>query len=155
MSIWNLVLRRTLVMLARASAKWRVHDGIRVGVVVPSHMDSEMCYGRTLYALQLIERTVPYRWQRLRRDVREVLCFGTGRSSALGAYVAWSRTCLIDPRHVLDPAASPLDLAATILHEATHARVTGKGVKGALTRERVEALCRRAERDLLEKFGKE
>lgn len=153
LNMWNLLLRRTLVVLARASTEWREHDGIRVGVVVPRSMDTEICYGRILYALQLIEQTVPYRWQRLRRDVREVLCFGTGRNGGLGAYVPWSRTCLIDPRHLLDATVCPLDLAETILHEATHARLARHRCVGAVAQERVEAICRRAERDLKRKFS--
>jgi hypothetical protein len=150
---WNTFLRGALVTVARASAEWRDHDGIRMGVVVARSMDEETCYGRIRFAVQIIEHCVPYRWKRMRRDVREILCFGTGRDAALGAYVPRSRTCLIDPRHVLDPAVSPLDLAQTILHEATHARLH-RHVKCERLRhnERVEAICRRAERDLNDKF---
>jgi hypothetical protein len=85
----------------------------------------------------------------MRRDVRGILCFGTGRDAALGAYVPLFRTCLIDPRHVLDPHTSTLDLARTVIHEATHARLHEKGIREALKHsDRVEAICSRAERDL-------
>jgi hypothetical protein len=83
----------------------------------------------------------------MRADLSAVLCFGTGRDAALGAYVPLFRVALVDPRHVLDPSVSTADLAKTILHEATHARLhQRRAFKASSVRSRVEALCDRTER---------
>lgn len=130
------------------SSEWRNVEGVRVGVVVPAGMNEEACYKRIETALQLINRTVPYRAARLRRDMRGILCFGTGRDASLGAYVPLYRICLVDPRHVVDAVVEAQDLARTILHEATHARLHRCGFPEAVVgSKRVEAVCERAERD--------
>jgi hypothetical protein len=122
---------------------------MRVGVLVPTGFDEEECYARISAALHLIDSCVPYRARRMRRDVAAILCFGTGADAALGAYVPLFRVCLVDPRHVLNPRTSTLDIARTIIHEATHARLHMSGIRRALKpSERVEAICARAGRDV-------
>lgn len=148
----TLALRRVLLWMAMRAAEWRDMRGVPVGVVVPAHMNEGQCYERIGAALELIESAVPYRMRRMRKELRGVLCFGSGRDAALGVYVPMFRVCILDPRHVLNERVVLDDIARTILHEATHARLHQLGVRGAtLGGRRIEALCVRAEQDYARK----
>lgn len=147
-----LALRRLLVWTAMRAADWRLVKEVPIGVVVPTGMNEEYCYERIEEALWLIDSAVPYRFQRMRKDIRGILCFGTGRDSALGAYVPLFRVCIVDPRYVLDKRVTTDDIARTILHEATHARLHQSGIRRAnLGGHRIEAVCVRAEEDYTRK----
>jgi hypothetical protein len=58
------------------------------------------------------------------------------------------RICLVDPRHVADPAVGPPEIAKTILHETIHARLHRQRVQGTVVYDaRNEAVCDWAEHD--------
>jgi hypothetical protein len=55
--------------------------------------------------------------------------------------------CKLDPRYILDKTKSPEQIAASIVHEATHARLWRRGIEYQENlRSRVEAVCVRRER---------
>src|SRR5206468_10704074 len=68
------------------------------------------------------------------------------RIPCCGAYVPETRICLVELTFVVNRDFTPTQVAATILHEAMHARLDNAGVKydpaGAAKHER---FCRRAE----------
>lgn len=144
-----------VIWAAMRVADWRRLRGVRVGVVNPPGMDEEVCYERIERSIALIDMITPYWSGRLRRDISGILCFGTGRNPVLGGYMAIYRICILDPRHVLDPRARPVDVASTIVHEAKHARFHRRGIRRSqLGNVRIEAACARAERDFRSKYDR-
>lgn len=94
-------------------------------------------------ALGLIERYVPHHFRRLRRDVDRVL---VQRYACRGAYLPEGHTCLVELTFAVNRDFSPSQIAATILHEAMHARLHRVGLPLAMAdRARQERFCRRAE----------
>lgn len=94
-------------------------------------------------ALGLIERYQPWHFRRMHRDFARIQ---VRRFPCRGAYFPETRTCLVELTFVVNPEFTPTQVAATILHEAMHARLDNAGVKyestGAAKHER---FCRRAE----------
>ena len=94
-------------------------------------------------ALGLIERWVPHPFRRLRRDVDRVL---VQRYACRGAYLPEGHTCLVELTFVVNRDFSTAQIAATILHEAMHARLHRVGFRLEMAdRARQERFCRRAE----------
>lgn len=87
-------------------------------------------------ALQLIAKHGPRFSARLQRDVKRVLFAEVSG----GRYLAGLQTCLIGVAYARRVA--PLDLAMTIVHEATHGRLSRAGFRyEGECRERIERLC--------------
>jgi hypothetical protein len=94
-------------------------------------------------ALALVERYQPWRLRHLRRDVREIAVI---RFPCRGAYFPETRTCLVELTFVVNREFTPTQIAATILHEAMHARLDNAGVKyDPASAAKHERFCRRAE----------
>lgn len=94
-------------------------------------------------ALELIERYQPAIFRRMRRDFARIL---SQRYPCRGAYIPDERTCLVELTFTVNPEFSLPQVAATILHEAMHARLDRMGVHGEnVSRAREERFCRRAE----------
>ena len=94
-------------------------------------------------ALALIERHQPANFRRMRRDFARIL---SKRYPCRGAYIPAERTCLVELTFTVNPAFTLPQVAATILHEAMHARLDRMGVRSELvSRAREERFCRRAE----------
>lgn len=94
-------------------------------------------------ALALIERHQPSNFRRMRRDFARIL---SKRYPCRGAYIPAERTCLVELTFTVNPAFTLPQVAATILHEAMHARLDRMGVRSELvSRAREERFCRRAE----------
>ncbi|MCC6929113.1 MAG: hypothetical protein IT359_09005 [Gemmatimonadaceae bacterium] len=94
-------------------------------------------------ALALIERTQPWRFRHLQRDLRH---FWVVRYACRGAYFPDDRVCMTELTFLdrRDITAAPV--AASIVHEGMHARVDCMGVRRAgRDRAREERLCRKAE----------
>jgi hypothetical protein len=97
-------------------------------------------------ALDLIARYQPWRFRRLRRDVAQLW---VRRYPCRGAYFPQARACLVELTFLANPEFSPAQVAASIVHEATHARVDRMGVRDReRLRSREERLCRKAELEL-------
>jgi len=99
-------------------------------------------------ALALIERYAPHHFRRLRRDFDRIL---VQRYACRGAYLPEAHTCLVELTFTVNRDFTPSQIAATILHEAMHARLHRAGVPLEMAdRARQERFCRKAEIE----FGK-
>ena len=93
-------------------------------------------FGRVQRALELIDRYDPRRLDRIRRDVRAI----GGVSDGMNHYEEASRTIVLSLPAVLWD--TPAELALTIVHEATHGRISDRGIRYYLeNRDRIEAAC--------------
>lgn len=94
-------------------------------------------------ALGLIERYTPHHFRRLRRDFDRIV---VQRYACRGAYLPDERACLVELTFTVNRDFSPAQVAATILHEAMHARLHRLGFPLDMAdRARQERFCRRAE----------
>ncbi len=94
-------------------------------------------------ALALIGAHMPHNLRRLRTDVS---CIWVKRWPNRGIFFHDTRIMVIDTTFVVNPTFVPAQVAATILHEGVHARVTAMGVDRRYTNiADEERLCRRAE----------
>ena len=95
-------------------------------------------------ALLLIKQHSPLDYARITRELERIwvsLSF-----HGLGEYNHSLRACLLDERYVADPATSIEQIACTIVHEATHARLERYGIGyEEQRRARIEAICFRRE----------
>ena len=94
-------------------------------------------------ALGLIQRYVPHRYRRMQRDVNE---FVVQRFPCRGAFFPAERAILTELTFLVNPSFNTAQIAASIVHEATHARVAS-ALRGEVAnrRPREERLCRLAE----------
>jgi hypothetical protein len=106
-------------------------------------IDSEHVFARLDSALALIEQYQPSHFRRMRRDFSRLQ---VRRFPCRGAYFPETRICLVELTFVVNPEFTPTQIAATILHEAMHARLDNAGVKyEATAAAKHERFCRRAE----------
>jgi hypothetical protein len=104
---------------------------------------------RVADALELIEREDPRRFARIVHDARRVVLIPAAGSA--GEYWHHFRAIVLDVGHVR--AAEPVALAATIIHEATHARIKRAGIPSPpALRERIELRCVAEEISFVTKF---
>jgi hypothetical protein len=130
------------VRMALWFSKRRRVDGLWVGVAFEDQ--PEPILRRVEAALRLIKERDWLRYDRLRRDLERV--WVDLLPGGLGSFVRNVWACKLDIRFVMDEATSIEMIAATIVHEATHARLFRRGIgyEEAL-RQRVEAVCVRRE----------
>ena len=95
-------------------------------------------------ALDLVRSHAPLRYAYLNRDLPRIL---VGPSHGLGECHAAVGICLLKFEYVVADATTPQELALTLVHEGTHARLdrAGVGYVGAERRARIERLCTQAE----------
>ena len=96
-------------------------------------------------ALLLIKQHSPLDYARITRELERIwvdlVLYG------LGEYRHSLRACILDERYVADPATTVEQIASTIVHEATHARLERYGIEyEEQRRARIEAICFRRER---------
>jgi hypothetical protein len=97
-------------------------------------------------ALDLVAAHAPHCYRRLRTDLTG---FVVERFPCRGAFFPDSRECLVELTFTVNPRHALAEIAASIVHEATHARVAHWcGGRPAEDRAREERLCRRAELEL-------
>lgn len=93
--------------------------------------------------LALIELYVPHHFRHLKRDFAHIV---VERFACRGAYFHEQRACLVELTFTVNPDFSDAEVAATILHEAMHARLHQLGFPLEMEdRARQERFCRRAE----------
>jgi hypothetical protein len=98
---------------------------------------------RLAQALDLIASAAPRCFRRLSDDLSGFL---VQRFPCRGAFFPDDRRCLVELTFAVNPAHSLAGIAASIVHEATHARIASRcGPLPASVRPREERLCRRAE----------
>lgn len=125
----------------------RVIHGIPVAVLnTRQDIDTEQVFRRMAETLDLVARHLPWRFRRMRRDLAAI---AVRRFPCRAAYFPQTRTCLLELTFMVNPEFSIAQIAASLVHEATHARLHAAGVHvlpGDAARE--ERLCRRAELEL-------
>lgn len=131
------------IALLRTLSRKRVYEGLPI-LVLGKPGTRRASALKIEAALQLIARVAPFRWKRMRRDVKRI--WAVPLASNLGEWWPGRRFCLLDDRYVEDPAVTPSQLAATIIHEATHACIDHAGISyDADRRVKIEGVCLRAE----------
>ncbi len=122
----------------------RVIDGVPVWFLNErADIDNAELESRFGEALALIGRHMPHHLRRLRTDVR---CIWVKRWPNRGVFFHDTRIMVIDTTFVVNPTFTRAQVAATILHEGVHARVTAMRVNRRYTSMAdEERLCRRAE----------
>jgi len=96
-------------------------------------------------ALDLVARYAPARYRRLKRDLSG---FVVQRFACRGAFFPHTRECVVELTFTVNPRHGLPEIAASIVHEATHARVAAMCRGPQAERHREERLCRRAELEL-------
>jgi len=106
-------------------------------------IDTRQVLTRLAQALDLIASTVPRSYRRMRQDLAG---FVVERFPCRGAFFPRERECLVELTFTVNPSHGVSEIAASIVHEATHARVARRcGPLPQAVRPREERLCRRAE----------
>lgn len=106
-------------------------------------IDTRQVLDRLTQALELIASYAPTRFRRLHQDVEGIV---VRRFPCRGAFFPETRECLVELTFTVNPRHTLAEIAASIVHEATHARVAR--MRGPLPpeyRAREERLCRKAE----------
>jgi hypothetical protein len=132
---------RLVVRIMLRFSKSRYLDGLWIGTW---EMEAEPILRRIEEALLLIKRYDRIRYDRLLRDLQRVWILLLPSSVASFEYRIYS--CQIDTRYCLAETTTPELLAATIVHEATHARLWRCGIRyEEAQRPRIEEICVRRE----------
>jgi hypothetical protein len=122
------------------------HEVLGIPVVVYNtrpDIDTNAVIARLERSLSLIERYVPHHFRHLERDFAYII---VQRFACRGAYFHQQRACLVELTFTVNPDFSDAEVAATILHEAMHARLHALGFPLEMEdRARQERFCRRAE----------
>lgn len=106
-------------------------------------IDTSAVVARLERSLSLIAEYVPHHFRHLKRDFAYIL---VQRFACRGAYFHEQRACLVELTFTVNPDFSDAQVAATILHEAMHARLDALGFPLEMAdRARQERFCRRAE----------
>ena len=106
-------------------------------------IDTRDVLDRLAGALDLIALHAPRRFRRLRRDIQS---FVVRRFPCRGAFFPETGECLVELTFTVNPRHSLAEIAASIVHEATHARIAARlGPLPRSCRAREERLCRQAE----------
>ena len=121
--------------------------GIRVRIInTRRDIDTSQVLERLTQALDLIAAYAPRRFRRLRQDFAGLV---VRRFPCRGAFFHEERECLVELTFTVNPRHSIAEIAASIVHEATHARVAQMcGPLPQEQRAREERLCRKAELEL-------
>jgi hypothetical protein len=106
-------------------------------------IDTRQVLIRLTQALDLIASATPRVVRRLSIDLSGFL---VQRFPCRGAFFPAARECLVELTFAVSAAHSVAEIAASIVHEATHARIASRcGSLPSPLRPREERLCRRAE----------
>jgi hypothetical protein len=109
-------------------------------------IDTAQVLERLTQALDLIATYAPRRFRRLQQDFAGIV---VRRFPCRGAFFPEPRECLVELTFTVNPRHTIAEIAASIVHEATHARVARMcGPLPPEQRAREERLCRRAELEL-------
>jgi hypothetical protein len=119
-------------------------QGLAVRIVnTRPDIDSEQVLGRLTQALDLIATYAPRCLRRMKHDLAGIV---VRRFPCRGAFFHQERECLVELTFTVNPRHTLAEIAASIVHEATHARVAAMcGPLPERQRPREERLCRQAE----------
>lgn len=106
-------------------------------------IQTEQVVRRLTEALDLVAAHAPRCYRRLGQDLAGIV---VERFACRGAFFPQTRECLVELTFTVNPRHALSEIAASIVHEATHARVAHWcGGQPPQRRAREERLCRRAE----------
>jgi hypothetical protein len=106
-------------------------------------IDTREVWSRLERCLGMIRQYVPHNFRHLQRDFNLIV---VQRFACRGAYFHEQRACLVELTFTVNPEFTDAEVAATILHEAMHARLHQLGFPLEMEdRARQERFCRRAE----------
>jgi hypothetical protein len=123
----------------------RTIDGLWVGSCARDRKNErEITLRRVEEALRLIKLYDPLSYSRIIRDLKRIWV------NLVPHYNAWYlhplQACVLDGRYVLSETTTLEQIALTIIHEATHARLERCGIDyDEKLRQRIEAVCLRRE----------
>jgi hypothetical protein len=126
----------------------RMVRGVRVDVVnTRSDISTERLFKRAEAVLDLLKSYQPFRLVQLRRDVASILI---KRYPCRGAFLPDRRACLLELTFIGKDSFSDEEVASSLVHEATHARLDGLCKRYGIlphhqAQARHERICRRAE----------
>jgi hypothetical protein len=115
-------------------------DGLWIGV---QDGDAPALFERALGAVEVLRRHDPRRHRRFSRHIRRIWVRLLDGANA--SYLAAANACQLDSRYLGDPAVTLEDIASSLVHEATHARIDRWVPYEEHLRLRIETLCRRQE----------
>ncbi len=122
-----------------------------MAILAPDATDKAVCYPKVEAALRLIQEHDPRRFRQVQRYVRAISL--GAHPLYLGQWFEDVRMCELSLQYVLAPETTPSQVAATIVHEMTHARLHRLGIGyGEGGRPRVEAICHRAELEFVSRL---
>ncbi len=143
-----LPLRQAYIGYLRRQSPKTSYDGIVISTWY-SQGDHSVLSGKVGRALDLIHRADRRRYNRLLTDVGRITI---ERLQVAGLFAPKAGGVFLDARHI--EQAHVAELALTIVHEATHARIHRAGITADVhTRGRIENLCITSEIDFASKLG--
>lgn len=126
----------------------RIIHGLRVEVNnTRPDVATERVFRRAEAILQLVRAVHPWRHAHLLRELRGIL---VERFPCRAAYMRATRTCLLELTFMANESFSDAQVAASLVHEGTHARLDHLTERYGVTSyddapARHERICRRAE----------
>jgi hypothetical protein len=127
---------------------WREHVGVRVSATSSNESIEDRAIERVFAALDVLRDTAPRQLERI-----PIFTLGltiTPLDGALGQWRSDLGVCLLSERFVIAQETTPSELASTIVHEVTHARLEHAGFRSAnATRARIERICFLAQRNFV------
>lgn len=130
--------------MLKATTRTMETRGIPIIVVnTRPDVDTDEVLGRLERVLELIERATPHYYRHLRRDFALIR---VQRYACRGAYFPDEGACMVELTFAVNPQFSDAQVAASVIHEAMHARLHRLGFPLEMAdRARQERFCRRAE----------
>jgi hypothetical protein len=117
--------------------------GFDVRALLPTDAEWQLIQERIARALGIVESHSPVRYQHLERDVHRIWITGI---PSRAAYVHDHQMCVLDFDYVVANDTRPEQLALSLVHEGTHARLRRRGFGyHAPIRARIERVCIRSE----------
>ena len=122
----------------------RVIGGLPITVInTRPDVDTGEVFTRLEAVLALLERHTPHYYRHMLKDLEGIL---VQRYACRGAYFPGKGVCLVELTFAVNPAFTDAQRAASLLHEAMHARLDRLGASTDMAdRARQERFCRRAE----------
>jgi hypothetical protein len=122
----------------------RVIRGLPVTVInTRPDVETGAVFTRLEAMLALIERYTPHYYRHMLKDLEGIL---VQRYACRGAYFPGKGVCLVELTFAVNPSFTDAQRAASLLHEAMHARLDRLGASVDMAdRARQERFCRQAE----------
>src|SRR5437868_11342072 len=133
-------------LLGDRAVRNSAHEVLGIRVLIENtrpDIETRDIIARLEASLGLIQEYVPHHFRHLQRDFNHII---VKRFACLGGYFYRQRACLVELTFSVNKEFSDAEVAATILHEAMHARLHALGFPLEMEdRARQERFCRRAE----------